>query len=261
LGWNDYGARNYDALLGRWLGVDALAEKYMGYNPYVYCLGNPVSLIDPNGQFPITPSFRENYPRLTNFIENKLQSYVLNSPRMTNILEQYSVGTLTKSQIQIDFQSKNGPSITNTTYSSEPGALNQEAEYDYNSNTMIFGDKELQNFEKKLGSSDKRVQSWGMMDFTKLFLHEYIHYGDALDGMDAVIDANGKIANDEYNREPCAPHCIFEEGKDGAGQIFPLGNGRQNFELFKRGNYTDPNTSKIYETDKSKIDETMIPKN
>jgi hypothetical protein len=38
------------------MGVDALAEKYVGYNPYVYCLGNPVSLVDPDGREIIAPS-------------------------------------------------------------------------------------------------------------------------------------------------------------------------------------------------------------
>ena len=52
LGWNDYGARNYDALLGRWMGVDALSEKMTGYNPYTFCFGNPISFIDLDGRIP-----------------------------------------------------------------------------------------------------------------------------------------------------------------------------------------------------------------
>jgi RHS repeat-associated protein len=49
LDWLDYGARMYDAVLGRWHGVDPLAEKYFGFSPFVYCANNPVNLIDPNG--------------------------------------------------------------------------------------------------------------------------------------------------------------------------------------------------------------------
>ena len=46
----DYrGARYYDADLARFLTLDPLANKYMGYSPYNYVLGNPVMLIDPDG--------------------------------------------------------------------------------------------------------------------------------------------------------------------------------------------------------------------
>lgn len=50
-----YGARYYDSRLAMWYGVDALAEKYPNMGGYVYCAGNPVKLVEPDGNRP-TPA-------------------------------------------------------------------------------------------------------------------------------------------------------------------------------------------------------------
>ena len=45
----DYGARLYSAVTGRWLSQDPLGEEYYWMSPYVYCAGNPVDFVDPEG--------------------------------------------------------------------------------------------------------------------------------------------------------------------------------------------------------------------
>ena len=44
-----YGARYYDPQISIWYGVDQMADKYPSTSPFMYTLGNPVILVDPDG--------------------------------------------------------------------------------------------------------------------------------------------------------------------------------------------------------------------
>ena len=51
-GYDNRGARLYDAEIGRFLSVDPLAEEFGAISPFNFVLGNPIRLVDPDGKAP-----------------------------------------------------------------------------------------------------------------------------------------------------------------------------------------------------------------
>lgn len=49
----DFGARMYSPSAMRWMTMDPLCEKFYDISPYVYCNGNPIRFVDPDGRTPI----------------------------------------------------------------------------------------------------------------------------------------------------------------------------------------------------------------
>ena len=70
-----YGARYMNPLTSLWYGVDPLAEKYPNIGVYVYCYGNPVKFVDPNGM-----DWEDIYGnKITN--HSKIRVYIFYDPK------------------------------------------------------------------------------------------------------------------------------------------------------------------------------------
>lgn len=85
----DYGACQYNPVTGRWDRMDPLCEKYYSTSPYVYCLNNPVRLIDPNGK-DVTIIYTDGNGKIQNFKFDGTQSKCPNNSYVLAFIKTYN---------------------------------------------------------------------------------------------------------------------------------------------------------------------------
>lgn len=185
-----------------------------------------------------------------------MQSHIEGSQRIMNALFKYSAGGLTPTQISKDFASESGPTIAGKQYANNGLVIN--GEYDYGSNTIFISYAFAERIERLL-TREKLVPIYGLLDFMKLFVHEYTHYGDAIDGKDAILDDQGNVRNDPNASEPSFGDGEFEEGEAAENEVYPWPTGRQSYHFFKEGILYKPGSNEKIDVNEEYKDESMIP--
>ena len=86
-GMYSYGWREYMPDLGRWNGIDQLAENYLSTSTYAYVANNPISLTDPDGRWIYEDGSIGQGPSPTSLLGPTHHAYAATHPPTTFLKE------------------------------------------------------------------------------------------------------------------------------------------------------------------------------
>ena len=175
LNWYDYGARHYDAALGRFMTQDRFAEKYSTLSPYQYAANSPVCNVDVNGDSISFVMLQELDKKIgSNFtlqILTDLQNQTGLNLSIDNGLLTYEKDTEgnpiinggSKTARNLVVESINHKDVVKVEYAAKSGVVP-------GSNNLRMGLKQINKFVEGSTGVDNRTLGYGMT-----FMHELHH--------------------------------------------------------------------------------------
>ncbi|MCW5921679.1 MAG: hypothetical protein KIS77_05000 [Saprospiraceae bacterium] len=187
LNLSDYGARWYDAALGRWWSVDPLGDhpKQVGISPYTFTANNPIKYVDPTGMIWENPKQAE---RLTKSVNKRLEKIEKNSIKIQAKINKGSLsdkklakleGQLAENNQKTELLNQSLSDIEAISKASETFNLTGPSKSD-GTHGVIKNDKGVIQIE---GSS------------TGLHLHEIRHVGQSIEAGGLKFNKNGQLIN------------------------------------------------------------------
>ncbi len=164
LDWYDYGARMYDAAIGRFMKADRFSEKYVFLSPYQYGANNPVNNIDINGDSLALNNTSAAQAMVA--IYNGLQNGTNINMKFNNgVLDPTSIEKQAKTtsdfflqdlyEIAINEKTIELSIANSNSYMRDGKKINEDfiAPYDYNTNEHPESEKALQSIGASIGRS------------------------------------------------------------------------------------------------------------
>ena len=145
-----YGARYLDPTGAMWLSVDPMWEKNIDANPYNYCHGNPITMVDPDGRndYEIDDEGHIKFLNPTDSDKDVIYHYVRN--RHGEIKERYTKSfTLDKGYLDVVEESSENKEV-NVEEFTVRGTTNKgtEVNFDFNSYSEEDANKIKENAKK-----------------------------------------------------------------------------------------------------------------